>query len=284
MRITKMHGAGNDFVIVNNMELRLPREAFPALARTLCAAHTGVCADGMMVVVPAEKDGDYGMLFFNADGSLGEMCGNGARCICRYGHDRGLAGDVQRVETTAGLVTGERMDGTRYRVRLNDPSFIDLHRMAEVSGRSYDCAYLELGDPGIPHAVVLLEDRDAWETDTLRELGRALRFAPVFPRGANVSFVNRTGPDAVKAVTFERGVENFTLACGTGCGSITAALTLLGLVSGRDVSVSMPGGLLTVSLTRDEGSVRDIYLTGPTCLVFEAEVSDELLEDLCRTF
>ena len=284
MHITKMHGAGNDFVIVNDMERGLPRERFPALARILCAAHTGVGADGMMVVVPAQRGGDYGMLFYNSDGSLGEMCGNGARCICRYGHDRGLAGTVQRVETTAGLVTGERIDNTRYRVRLNDPSVIDLHRMVSVGGAEYDCAYLELGDPGIPHAVVRLSDWDEWETEKLRALGRALRFAPVFPRGANVSFVRLTGPDTVKAVTYERGVEDFTLACGTGCGSVAAALTLLGLVSGREVSVTMPGGTLSVRLERSGPGVHDIFLTGPTCLVLEGEVSDELLEALCRTF
>ena len=284
MQIAKMHGAGNDFVIVNNIELCLPRESLPALARVLCAVHTGVGADGMMVVVPAHKGGDYGMLFYNSDGSVGEMCGNGARCICRYGHDRGLAGDRQRVETTAGLVTGERIDDTHYRVRLNDPSVVDLHRTAAVSAAEYDCAYLELGDPGIPHAVVLLDDWDTRETDSLRELGRALRFAPAFPKGANVSFVKCTGPDMVRAVTYERGVEDFTLACGTGCGSITAALTLLDMVSGRDVSVAMPGGLLSVSLMRDGNSVRDIYLTGPACLVFEGEVSEELLEDTCRMF
>ena len=284
MHITKMHGAGNDFVIVNNLDLSLPRELFPALARALCAAHTGVGADGMMVLVPPDKGGDYGMLFYNADGSLGEMCGNGARCICRYGHDRGLAGDRQHVETTAGLVVGEQIDETRYRVRLNDPTAIDLHRTVEVDGKTYDCAYLELGDPGIPHAVVLLPDWDTRERNQLRELGRALRSAPLFPKGANVSFVCLTGPDAVKAITFERGVEDFTLACGTGCGSIAAALTLLGLSTGKDVSIAMPGGLLSVSVTKDGDSVRDIYLTGPTCLVFEGEVSNELLEGLCRTF
>lgn len=283
MNITKMHGAGNDFVIVNNIELRFSLECFPALARRLCAPHTGVGADGMMVVVPATAEGDYGMLFYNSDGSLGEMCGNGARCICRYGCERGLAGEIQRVETTAGLVTGERIDGTHYRVRLNDPAVIDLHRLVKVGAENYDCAYIELGDPGIPHAVLLLPDWDEWETDALRELGRALRFAPVFPRGANVSFVKFTGPDAVKAVTYERGVEDFTLACGTGCGSVTTALTLLGLASGK-LSITMPGGELTVSLAREGERVHDILLSGPTCLVFDGEVSDELVEDLCRTF
>ncbi len=275
-----MHGAGNDFVIVNGMDSALPAECFPALARTLCAFHTGVGADGMMVVVPPVRGGDYGMLFYNADGSVGEMCGNGARCICRYGYDHGLAGERQTVETTAGPVVGERIDDTRYRVRLNDPSLVDLHRPVPADGASCDCAYLELGNPGLPHAVLLLPDWDAWDRDRLRALGRALRFSAVFPKGANVSFVKPLGPGEVKAVTYERGVEDFTLACGTGCGSIAAALCLRGLTSGGELRISMPGGELSVSLTRDGDTVRDIRLTGPTRLVFEGEVSAELLEGL----
>ena len=254
MRITKMHGAGNDFVIVNNLTAQIPPERFPLLSKKLCAPHTGVGADGMMVVVPAEKDGDFGMRFYNK---------NGARCICRWGYEHGLAGQTQRVETTAGLVSGERVDARRYRVRLNDPSVIDLHRRLQIDGEDYDCAYVELGDPGIPHAVIQLPEWDTWDTDRLRALGRKLRYAPVFPRGANVSFVKASGTDAVKAVTYERGVEDFTLACGTGCGSIAAALTLL---------------LLSVTLSNDVG-IRDIFLSGPTCLVFEGEVSEELLEE-----
>ena len=284
MKITKMHGAGNDFVIVNTMETPIPRLKLPALAKRLCAMHTGVGADGLMAVVPAEKGGDFGMLFYNSDGSLGEMCGNGARCICRWGFEHGLSGESPRIETTAGLVTGERLDQTRYRVRLNDPTVIDLHRTAQAEGHSYDCAYLELGDPGIPHAVLLLPDWEERNRDALRALGRALRFAPVFPRGANVSFVKRMGPDAVKAITYERGVEEFTLACGTGCGSIAAALCLRGLAPGPEISVAMPGGTLSVRLRRCGGSVRDLFLTGPTCLVFEGELSDELLEEACRIY
>ena len=284
MKIWKMHGAGNDFVILDGRALSLPEAGLPALARLLCARRTGVGADGMMLVVPAEKGGDYGMRFFNSDGSLGEMCGNGARCICRWGFEQGLAGDTQRVETTAGLVTGVRIDRSRYRVRLNDPSVLDLHRTVLLDGTEYDCAYVELGMPGIPHAVLLLPDWDSRDSGSLRALGRALRYAGAFPRGANVSFVKLIGPGALKAVTYERGVEDFTLACGTGCGSIAAALTLRGLVSGESVTVIMPGGELSVSLTRTEGGVRDIFLTGPTCLVYEAEITEELLEGVCRTF
>lgn len=280
LRVVKMHGAGNDFVLIDNLNGKLPAACLPELARRLCALHIGVGADGMMVLIPAKNGGDYGMLFYNGDGSVGEMCGNGARCICRYGYEHGLAGQTQRVETTAGLVIGERIDRTRYRIRLNDPSVIEPHIAVEAADAIYDCAYLELGSPGIPHAIVRMDDWDRQDRDLLRTLGRTLRFAPVFPRGANVSFVRLLGPDSLKAVTYERGVEDFTLACGTGCGSIVCALTLSGLVSGRDVTVSMPGGALSVSLTPEEGLARDIYLTGPTRLVFEGELSDELLADI----
>ena len=274
MKFTKMHGAGNDFILLNEADTGLSREDYPALARRLCAFHTSIGADGMMVVIPAVKGGDYGMLFYNSDGSLGEMCGNGARCVCRYGYEHGLAGETQRVETTAGLVVGERVDRTRYRVRLNDPSVLD-RRSVSVDGTVYDCAYVELGDPGLPHAVLWLPGWKEWDRDALRELGRALRHAPVFPKGANVSFVSPLGPDELEAVTFERGVEDFTLACGTGCGASAAALSLAGLVGGREVCLHMPGGTLSVSLSREGERVFDLWLTGPTCLVCEGEIPEE---------
>ena len=270
MKFTKMHGAGNDFVIINTLAEKIELSSVPCLARTLCSRRTGIGADGLMLVARAQGDADYRLLFYNSDGSLGEMCGNGARCIARYGCEHGIAGDTQRIETTAGLVTGERISKTLYRIRLNDPSVIDLHREAE----GCSCAYIELGKPGIPHAVLIKDDWDSVPEDELRTLGRALRYSPSFPKGANVSFVRLTGEDAIKAVTYERGVEDFTLACGTGCGSITTALTLMGLVSGENVKISMPGGELSVSLTQDGGSVHDVYLTGPTCVVFEGDTRE----------
>ncbi len=270
MKFTKMHGAGNDFVIINTLTEAVEPSSVPALARTLCSRRTGIGADGLMLAARAQGDADYRLLFYNSDGSLGEMCGNGARCIARYGYEHGLAGDTQRIETTAGLVIGERISKTLYRIRLNDPSVIDLHRAAEGK----DCAYIELGKPGIPHAVLIKDDWDSVPEDELRTLGKALRYSPAFPKGANVSFVRLTGGDEIKAVTYERGVEDFTLACGTGCGSIVTALTLMGLVSGENVKVSMPGGELFVSLTQDGGSVHDVYLTGPTCVVFEGETKE----------
>ena len=245
----------------------------PELAAGLCAQHVSVGADGMMVVAAPRQGGDFRMIFYNSDGSLGEMCGNGARCIARYGYENGLSGETQRIETTAGLVTGQRVTKRLYKVRLNDPSVIDLHRSVSVGGTAYNCAYIELGDPGIPHAIVLMPDWDECDHDMLRALGRALRFAEEFPRGANVSFVKVVDVGHVKAITYERGVEDFTLACGTGCGSI-AALRLLGL-SGDELVIFMPGGELTVSLTASGGSVQDIYLTGPTNVVCTGDILDE---------
>mgnify|MGYP000847180160 FL=1 len=271
MRFTKMHGAGNDFVVINTIEENISLSSASCLARTLCSRRTGIGADGLMLVAPAEgRNADYRLLFYNSDGSLGEMCGNGARCIARYGYEHGLAGESQRIETTAGLVTGERISRTLYRIRLNDPSVIDLHRAAE----GCDCAYIELGDPGIPHAVLIKDDWDRVPEDELRTLGKRLRHSPAFPKGANVSFVKLIGVDEVKAVTYERGVEDFTLACGTGCGSIVTALALKGLVSGKNVKISMPGGELFVSLEHDGETAHDVYLTGPTCVVFEGETKE----------
>jgi len=209
------------------------------------------------------------MLFYNADGSAGEMCGNGARCIARYGYEHGLAGETQRIETTAGLVIGQRISKTHYRVRLNDPSVLDT-RMALAAGKEWECGYVELGSPGIPHALLEL-DWEQFSEDELRQLGRELRYADVFPKGANVTFWKETAPEHVKVRTYERGVEDFTLACGTGCGSLTAAMTMNGRCSGR-LTLECPGGTLEVSLTRCDETISDIFLTGPTCVVAEGEL------------
>ena len=275
MQFWKMNGAGNDFIILNNIQEGLPAEAFPVLARTLCTPHRSLGADGFMVVEPAQGEGDFRMRFYNSDGSVGEMCGNGARCICRYGYETGLAGPTQRVETTAGLVIGERISQRAYRVRLNDPTTLSLHEELEAEGAVWPCAYVELGNPGLPHAVVPYPGLAGADPQALFRLGRALRNHPRFPKGANVNFYEITGPDQVLEKTYERGVEDFTLACGTGTGSVVTVLTLLGQVSGQGVQVTMAGGVLTVDVERQGDQVTGLYLTGPTNLVAKGEIFDE---------
>lgn len=280
MKFWKMNGAGNDFLVLNNLEERLPAGVLPQVARTLCERHLSIGADGLMVVDAPTQGGDYKMLFFNSDGSVGEMCGNGARCICRYGFENGLAGETQTVETTAGIVTGRRIDSRLYKIRLNDPTTIKLDSPVEVDGVRYACSYVELGDPGLPHAVIPYHDLKNADTGELRELGRKLRWHPAFPKGANVNFYELIGEDHIYERTFERGVEDFTYACGTGTGSVVTVLTLQGKVSGRGVKADMAGGRLLIDVEREGSAIRDLYLTGPTNIVCKGEVTDE---DLCLT-
>lgn len=275
LHFTKMNGAGNDFIILNNLEEHISHALFPSIARTLCHRRLSIGADGLMVIEAPRQGGDYRMLFYNSDGSEGEMCGNGARCICRYGYENGLAGDAQTVESPSGIVTGTRIDRRSYRIRLTAPSVIDLHRQAEALGQTWDCSYIELGAPGLPHAAVPCPDLAHKSMDDLRELGRLLRWSPAFPKGANINFYDVGSPGAVIGLTYERGVEDFTYACGTGAGSTVLALTLLGKVSGRDVAVSVPGGTLRVTIDQEGEAVSAIWLTGPTNIVCEGEVRDE---------
>ena len=275
MRFTKMNGAGNDFIILNNLIEDLPQGVFPTIARTLCHRHLSIGADGLMVVDAPRQGGDYRMLFYNSDGSEGEMCGNGARCICRYGFENGLAGERQTVESPSGIVTGARIDQRNYRIRLTDPSVIRLDYPAEAQGKFWPCSYIELGIPGLPHAAVPCPGLSEKTMADLRDLGRALRWSPAFPKGANVNFYDITGPGQITELTFERGVEDFTYACGTGTGAVVLALPLLGKVSGEDVAVTVPGGELRVTIGREGGTVKAIWLTGPTNIVCQGEVRDE---------
>ena len=274
MRYTKMHGAGNSFLLTESLHGELAGEDLIVLARRLCDENTGPGADGMIILVPA-PDADLGMLFLNSDGSRGEMCGNGARCLVRYAVEHGLAQDpsLVRIRTAAGLVSGRRISEELVEIRLNDPSVIDLHRSAEADGSVFDCIYTELGKPGIPHAVVEVPLSELDDTDRLRKIGHALRYNSVFPRGANVSFAAVTGPDHVRAVTYERGVEDLTLACGTRCGAIAAGFILRGSLPGPAVAIDMPGGHLSVSLRHDGVSAWDLFLTGPTAVVDEGSFS-----------
>jgi diaminopimelate epimerase len=188
------------------------------------------------------------------------MCGNGARCIFRFAHDMGIAGETMTVETDAGLVPGWRLDENTYRVKLNDPSILDLHRKGDV-------AYVELGCPGVPHGVAAYGG-DLWgDKEALREQMRSLRFDPAFPKGANINFYQQLAPGEVKVLTFERGVEDFTLACGTGTGSVACTMLKKGLLPEKYLTAHNPGGTLKVRLETEEDRITGIFLEGPTQFV-----------------
>ena len=254
MKVYYMNGAGNDFMVMDARENE--DRDFSAMAIALCKLTN---ADGFMAVGKSET-ADFRLHFYNSDGTRGEMCGNGARCICRFAHDMGIAGPEMTVQTDAGLVPGKRIDENRYRVKLNNPSILDLSRKGDI-------AYAELGDPGVPHAVEEYTG-DLWgDKERLKEQMRALRFDPAFPTGANVNFYQVIGEDEVRMLTFERGVEDFTLACGTGTGSTAAVMWRKGLLTGNVLTAHNPGGTLKITVDGEGETVTSISLEGPTEIV-----------------
>lgn len=271
MKFTKMQGAGNDFIVVDNYRGETAPEQYTELAARLCRRRISIGADGMMFVERPRDGGDFRMRYFNSDGTEGEMCGNGARCIARFGYELGLGGDEMHIETVSGTVTAWRIGREEYRVKLNDPTVWNPNAKATAEGREWACGYTELGKNGIPHAVLLHAVPPRGEEAPLFGLGRALRCAPEFPKGANVTFCEKAGGNMFRVLTYERGVEDFTLACGTGCGSTAAFLAAWGLISGTEVRLDCPGGVLSVSLAWDGARAKDIYLTGPATVVARGE-------------
>ena len=258
MKAWYMSGAGNDFMVIDARGLSLD---FSALALELCKKAD---CDGFMAVDHSDK-AHFKLHFYNADGSRGEMCGNGSRCVAKFAYDHGIAPENMTIETDAGLLTADRISENQYRVRLNNPGIVDLHRCG-------DMAYVELGDPGVPHGVFRYAGL-GWDLrDTLRERMRAERYADYFPKGANVNYYDFLSQDRVRILTFERGVEDFTLACGTGSGSVAAVLWLTGKLPGGRLAVENPGGTLLFELEGTETEVTSILMTGPAERLGEYEI------------
>lgn len=276
MKFAKMQGAGNDFIIINNIELDIPIEKLSAIAEKVCKRRVSVGGDALMVVDRPEKGGDFQMRFYNSDGTIGEMCGNGARCIARYAYENKIAGESMKIETLAGDVFAWRLDKRKYKIRLNNPEVIKLDHNINIDGEEYECSYIELGNPGLPHAVVKVEGLADVDEKKLFELGSKIRYYKEFPKGANVNFYEVIKESDVRVKTFERGVEDFTLACGTGSGSTATILTLKGIVEkGQTVNLHVPGGILSVNVELNEQKVENLYLIGDTNIVAVGEITDE---------
>ena len=251
-----MSGAGNDFAVIDARDRQLDLKE---TAMNLCAR---LGADGFMALERSEK-ADFRLHFYNSDGLRGEMCGNGARCICHVARILGIVGDTMTVETDAGLVYGAYLGGDCYRVRLNLPGLVDLSRRP-------DAAYVELGSPGVPHSVTFLDRIDHNDKESLRPLALEIRHDSVFPKGVNVNFCTRPAGGRVRILTYERGVEDFTLACGTGSASVAVVLWLTAQLPEGRLEVENPGGLLTVTI-QGANTIESIHLEGPVTVLKEYE-------------
>lgn len=248
----KYQAAGNDFVILDDRDGRI-RLSGGQIAR-LCNRRFGVGADGLILVGTA-PDADFRIDYFNPDGSQ-SLCGNGCRSGVALAARLGLASGRSMFRAYDGLHDSEILADGDIRIRMSDVSAID---------RVYDGWYMDTGSPHFVRRVERIEDYPVTEE------GRRLRYDPVFPKGTNANFIQPIGPDTLALRTYERGVEEETLACGTGATASALAVALEGWTS--PVVLKARGGDLRVDFRRkDDGSFTDIFLTGPASLVYIGEI------------
>ena len=266
----KMHGGGNDFVLMDHREHLIPEAEQSRFAKRVCAPRVGVGADGLILIEDSDR-ADFRWRFFNADGSEAEMCGNGARCAARFAVLHGLAGPRLTFETLAGLIEAEVLNH-QVQVSMVDVGDLRLHLAIPLKGETLAGHFLKVG---VPHVVVPVENL---EEVPIRQWGREIRFHQMFqPAGTNVNFVRAKGPHALEVRTYERGVEDETLACGTGAVASALIGASLGQVA-SPVEVHTRGGeILTVSFQLHGKEITQVFLQGDALVVYQGELwLDEL--------
>ncbi len=261
----KMHGGGNDFVLIDHRARFIPEAEQPDLARRLCHRQVGVGADGL-ILIEASAAAHFRWRFYNADGSEPEMCGNGGRCAARFAVLSGIAPETLSFETVSGVIHAE-VRGRRVKLALTGVGDFQLNQTIPLEEANVTGHFVRVG---VPHLVVPVDDLEA---APVTEWGRLLRFHQMFqPAGANVNFVRFTGPENLSIRTYERGVEDETLACGTG--SVAAALVgaCLGRLSSPVEVLTRGGEILTVFFRPQSGACREVYLEGDALVVYQGEL------------
>jgi diaminopimelate epimerase len=265
----KMNGAGNDFIVIDNRDLSIELEKETIAA--LCDRHRGIGADGLLAVEPAENGADFKFRYYNADGGEAEMCGNGARCFGRFtAHLGDEVPDRVTFETIAGTLAAE-MVGENVRIAMSEPKDLKLDTGVAIPGLD---AVIHSLNTGVPHAVAFIDDRGRFENLDVLNHGRAIRRHEFFaPAGTNANFVHVHAPGHIAIRTYERGVEDETLACGTG---MVACALIHHLLAGAPspVKVDVAGGdTLEIGFEKSgDRSFSHVTLTGPADFVFEGEI------------
>ena len=258
----KMSGSGNDFIIIDNRDLSLNVGDPAEFARKVCARKISVGADGLFLIEPSEI-ADFKWQFFNSDGSVAEMCGNGSRCVARYAYLKAITGKKMSWETMAGIISAEVNDDV-VKVKLTDPSPVETGIKIAAADRQF---VLDSVDTGVPHAVVFVDDLDAW---AVVDDGRAIRRHEYFaPRGTNADFARVMDRHKIRVRTYERGVEDETLACGTGMVASVLAAAQRGLVESPVDVLVQSGETLRIYFEKRNGSFQQIYLEGKVKIVYQ---------------
>ncbi|MEN9974527.1 MAG: hypothetical protein RLZZ282_533 [Verrucomicrobiota bacterium] len=269
MHFYKMNGAGNDFILIDNRDLSVNLDS--ATIEALCDRHCGIGADGLLVVEPPQQGADYKFRYYNADGGEAEMCGNGARCFGRFtAHLSEYPPDRVTFETKAGMITAE-MVGDHVRIAMSDPKDLHLDTPAMIPGLDVPLHFI---NTGVPHVVAFVPGGDAFEQLDVFSLGQAIREHTAFaPAGTNANFATVINPSHLEIRTYERGVEDETLACGTG---MVACALIHHVLSGdpSPIRVDVAGGdSLTIAFKKSgPHSFKNVTLTGPADFVFEGEI------------
>ena len=280
MRFSKYQGTGNDFVMLTDLDDRVALA--PDLVKALCDRRFGIGGDGVIRVAPGDgADTDFFMDYVNSDGSIGEMCGNGIRCLGVLVRDEGLSSEsTLRVGTRAGIKIVELLDGGKVRVDMGPPIFVPdevpvrwsgddaLHAKIELDSTVLEASCLSMGNP---HAVLFVDNEPG---DPL-PFGSAIETHPMFPNGTNVEFARVETPARVRMRVWERGAGE-TLSCGTGACAVAVASKLVA-GGGDDMTVSLPGGDLRIEWHGSLTEEAPVHLTGPALRVFEGEVDFDAL-------
>lgn len=251
----KYHGAGNDFIIIDNRQVVI-RTDDPSLISGLCNRHVGIGADGL-ILLTGHDEYDFEMKYFNADGFEGSFCGNGARCIAAFAYNSGIAKKSMRFGASDGIHEA-MVEGDQIRVKMNDVNHLDKR------------AGFFFMNTGSPHAV--FSRSDVRTMDACAE-GKKIRYGKSFePGGTNVDFIQAEG-NTLFIRTYERGVEDETLSCGTGVVAAAICAVWDGAIGNTPVRVQTRGGMLEVDFTiARDNSIVDIWLTGPVSFVFKGEM------------
>ena len=264
----KMSGSGNDFIIIDNRDLSLNVGDLPVFARRVCERKISVGADGLLLIEPSSTV-DFKWQFFNSDGSMAEMCGNASRCVARYAFLKGIAPKRMSFETIAGIISAE-VNNDVVKVRLTDPSPIQSIGKLVFD----DCQFvLDTIDTGVPHAVTFVNNP---ETCNVFEWGREIRRHEFFqPRGTNANFATIIDRHKMRVRTYERGVEDETLACGTGVVASVLAAAARGLVETPVDVIVQSGETLRIYFTRKDDRFCEIYLEGSVKIVYSGLLFEE---------